>query len=306
MPLDPRAARFLDMMGAAAAGREGARDISERRMRLVKLMRFAAADRLSPPGRDVDLAGMVDARLYAPENIDHDMITPGIVFFHGGGLVAGSVETHDVIARALCAASRCRLLSVDYRLAPEHPFPAALEDAIAATRDTISRAAAFGIDAARLALVGESGGGALAVLAAHEPQMSCALLCLICPVLDFSSESASRKEFAKGYLIDRDLMEGDFDDYLQGRVPRDDPRISPLLLPDLRHLPRTMIHAAEFDPLRDEGRTFAKRLAEAGVAVTYEEHAGMVHNFHALGGVLPQGKEALRMIGQDIGNALRA
>ncbi len=304
MPLDPRAARFLEMMGAAAAGRESTRDIAERRMGLVKLMRFAAAERLSPPGSDIKLAGNIGARLYAPENVDDDMVTPGIVFFHGGGLVAGSVDTHDVVTRALCAASRCRLLSIEYRLAPEHPFPAAIEDAIVAVRDVMSRATSLGIDASRLALVGESGGGTLAVLAAHEPGISCALLCLICPVLDFSGESASRKEFSKGYLIDRSVMEADLADYLQGKVKRNDPRISPLQLPDLRHLPHTVIHVAEFDPLRDEGRDFAKRLSSGGVAVTYEEHAGMVHNFHALGGVLSQGKEVLAAIGVEIGSIL--
>lgn len=299
MPLDPRAARFLDMMSVGRV-KNAPRDIAERRLGLAKLLQFAKADHVSPPGEDLVLAHGVPARLYAPAHVAG--ITPGLIFFHGGGLVAGSIDLYDIIARALCAESQCRVISVGYRLAPEFPFPAAMEDATAATKSIYVRSAEFHIDPNRIALVGESGGGALATLLAHDlPDLNFALLCLLCPVLDFGPESDSRKEFAEGYLIDRSVIEGDLADLLQGRADRADPRVSPARLADVSHLPPAIIHTAEYDPLRDEGENFAARLNDA----TLHRHAGMVHNFHALGAVIPQGKEALRAIGQEIGERLR-
>lgn len=300
MPLDPRAARFLGM--AAAGRKDGAqRDIAARREGLAKLMGFAKADAVCSEGVETVLeheGHRVAARAYAPEGAGAEL--PAIVFLHGGGLVAGSAATHDVVARAICAASRCRVWSADYRLAPEHPFPAAIEDAKAAL-------AAISAMSDRVALCGESGGGTLAVLAAHDAETTVAALSLICPVLDFGAESASRAEFAEGYLIDRETLEADLVDYLGGSgVDRADPHISPLRLPDLSRMPRSFVHTAEFDPLRDEGDAFAERLRQAGVAVTHTRHAGMVHNFHALGAMLPQGRAALTLIGEELGAALRA
>lgn len=300
MPLDPRAARFLEMMSVGRV-KNAPRDIAERRLGLAKLMQFAKADRMSPPGEDLVLAHGVPARIYTPEKVPAE--TPGIIFFHGGGLVAGSMELYDVIARALCEESGCRLISVGYRLAPEYPFPAASEDAMAATKAIYVRSHEFHIDPKRIALVGESGGGALATLLAHDlPDLNFALLCLICPVLDFGTESKSRQEFAEGYLIDRTVIEGDLADVLQGKADRVDPRVSPYRLANLSGLPPTIIHVAEYDPLRDEGEGFAAKLEDA----TVHRHAGMVHNFHALGGVIPQGREALKSIGQEIGERLRS
>jgi len=277
------------------------RDIAERRLGLAKLLQFAKADHVSPPGEDLVLAHGIPAKFYTPAHAGGT--TPGIIFFHGGGLVAGSIALYDVIARALCAESQCRLISVGYRLAPEHPFPAAIEDAVAATKSIYVRSGEFHIDPKRIGLVGESGGGGLATLVAHNlPDLHFALLCLICPVLDFGAESNSRKEFAEGYLIDRAVIEGDLDDVLQGQIDRADPRISPYRLPDLFGLPPTIIHTAEYDPLRDEGESFAAKLKHA----TLHRHAGMVHNFHALGGVIPQGKAALSAMGEEIGERLRA
>ncbi|MBG1233867.1 alpha/beta hydrolase [Aestuariivirga litoralis] len=305
MPLDPRAARFLEMM-AVGRVKSQTRDIADRRLGLQKLMAFAKADHMSPPGTDLTLNDSIPARLYVPEGAENQ-ITPGIIFFHGGGLVAGSIDTHDVIARALCASSSCRLISVGYRLAPEHPFPAALDDAIAAGGAICTKAGNINIDPKRIALVGESGGGALALLNAHElKEFTFALLFLICPVLDFASESDSRREFAEGYLIDRVVIEGDLADVLQGRAERTDPRVSPLHLTGLERLPPTIIHTAEYDPLRDEGNSLASKLSNAAVRVTLHQHAGMLHNFHALGGIIPQGREALQAMGEEIGKALRA
>ena len=306
MTLDPRAARFLDM---AAAGRKAGavRDLAERRAALARLMGFARAARLAPAGSDLILeehGHAVPARLYRPEAAIHDGIT---LFLHGGGLVAGGIDTHEIVARGLAAASGGSLLSVGYRLAPEHPFPAANEDTALALRWRFANAERLGIAPSRIALCGESGGASLAVVAAHEAarQHRPALLMLICPVLDFSRESASRSEFANGYLIDRETLEADLADYLGDRgVSRSHPRVSPLLLDDLSRLPPTVIHTAQYDPLRDEGEAFARRLVEAGVHVTHHAHTGMVHNFHALGALLPQGQAALESMGAEIAAAL--
>ncbi|MCW1840086.1 alpha/beta hydrolase [Prosthecomicrobium hirschii] len=310
MPLDPRAARFLDM---AAAGRAEPRErtIAERRAGLAKLMAFARADRMGPPGRDLALpgpAGTIPARLYGPVAATADARLPGLVFLHGGGLVAGSIATHDVIARALAEASGCRLVSVGYRLAPEHRYPAAAEDAEAALRAIYATASDLGIDPERIGLVGESGGAALAVgvaVAARSAGPRIALMGLICPVLDCGGESASRIEFAEGYLIDRATLEADLADLLPPGFDPADPRLSPLRLADLAGLPPAIIHTAECDPLRDEGEAFAARLAAAGMPVTLQRHDGMVHNFHALGAVLPQGRAALDAMGVAFGAALR-
>lgn len=309
MTLDPRAARFLEMVSAGRT-QSASRDIIERRVALAKLMTFARADRMSPAGRDIVLpsrAGGIPARLYAPEQASG--VLPAVIFFHGGGLVAGSLDSHDVIARALCAESGCRIVAVDYRLAPEHPFPAALDDAAQATAAVAEMAADLAIDPARIAILGESGGGALAVAVAHASAQGegprLALLCLICPVLDFGADSESRLRFAQGYLIDRETLQADLADYLTKGLDPADPRVSPLRLPDLSGLPPTIIHTAQYDPLCDEGEAFAKRLTQARAPVIHKSHAGMLHNFHALGAVLPQGRAALTEIGSQIAVALR-
>jgi acetyl esterase/lipase len=229
-----------------------------------------------------------------------------MIFFHGGGLVAGSLETHEVVCRGLCAASRCCVIAVDYRLAPEHPYPAALEDAVAATAEIRRRAAALAIDPARLGLVGESGGAVLAIGAAHRlgPGTS-ALLCLICPPVDFSMSSPSWQAFGSGYLLDRETLEADLADVTQGLITAGDARLSPIHLTGLARLPRTIVHTAEFDPLRDEGAAFCVLLRAAGVEVTHHMHQGLLHSFHAMGAVVPRGAEALAEMGAEIGSALQ-
>lgn len=220
MPLDPRAARFLEMTAAAAAGQR-ARDIAGRRRAVQQLMGFARADRLCPPGDDIALehAGRtVGARLYRPEGAVADPSGPVIAFIHGGGLVAGSLDTHDTIARALCAESCCTLVAVAYRLAPEHPFPAAIEDvssALAAlSRESGARAGATRTRAPHIALCAESGGAAPALAAATQTRLPLAAISLVCPALEFATPTRSREEFAQGYLIDAQTLADDLADYL--------------------------------------------------------------------------------------------
>jgi acetyl esterase len=305
MPLDPLAKRFLAMM-AAAASADGARpSVSERRQSLAKLMQFAKAEAPSVTAIDGTLpgpAGDLGYRLYAPAG-SAQAPAPGFVFFHGGGMVAGSIETHDRIAAALSEASACRLISIEYRLAPEHRFPAAIEDAVAATKFVAQNAASFGIDATRLVVGGDSAGATLAaVVCQHAQRGGPAILvqCLICPVLDFEDISPSRNEFADDRLIGKTTLETDLADYLPDGTDPADVRVSPLRALNLAGLPTAIIHTAEFDPMRDEGNAYARKLLAAGVTVEHVCHDGMVHNFHALGAVLPQGRLVLAQIGEQV------
>ncbi len=168
MPLDPRAKRFLDMTALMSGAADTRPPLAERRKTLDKLMQFARADRLSSAGADgkfVLTDREISYRLYAPSSAASGAVLPGIIFFHGGGMVAGSIATHDLICRALCEESGARLLSIDYRLAPEHRFPAAIEDAVTAVRETARYAATLGIDAKKLAVCGDSAGATLAAVA---------------------------------------------------------------------------------------------------------------------------------------------
>jgi len=273
-------------------------------------MRLTRADVEAVTGIDGAMpgpAGDLPYRLYAPAN-DATEDLPGFVFFHGGGMVGGSIQTHDRIAAALAQTTGCRLVSVGYRLAPEHKFPAAIEDAIAATRWVSEQASSLGIDAERLVVGGDSAGATLAAVVCQEslrnagPAISAQ--CLICPVLDFEETSPSRKAFAENHLLDRAMLEADLVDYLGNDPDLADPRISPLRATKFAGLPAAIVHTAEFDPMRDEGDAYAGKLVAAGVAVEHICHDGMIHNFHAMGAILPQGRLVLHQIGEQVRRAV--
>ncbi|WP_454642309.1 alpha/beta hydrolase [Bradyrhizobium liaoningense] len=309
MPLDPLAKRLLTMMAAAGPQARSRPSVEARRQSLAKLMQFARAeapDVTTSDGMLPGRAGELPYRLYAPAGAGEP--APGFVFFHGGGLVAGSIATHDRIAAALAHATGCRLVSVDYRLAPEHRFPAAVDDAIDATEWVAREAASLGIDANRLVIGGDSAGATLAAIvcqeAAQSAGLSIAAQCLICPVLDFEEISPSREVFAEGHLIDRITIEADLSDYLPDGIDTADPRISPLRATRLTGLPTAIIHTAEYDPMRDEGNAYARKLLAAGVAVEHVCHDGMVHNFHAMGAILPQAQLVLSQIGEQVRRAV--
>lgn len=311
MPLDPLAQRLLTMMAAASSADRQRPTPDQRRQALAKLMQFARSDTADVTRADAVLpgpAGDVGYRLYAPQGTQPGTASPGFVFFHGGGMVAGSIDTHDRIAAALAQASGCRLISVEYRLAPEHKFPAAVEDAIAATQFVLSNAVSLGIDQARVVVGGDSAGATLAaVVCQHALQNAwpdIAAQCLICPVLDFEETSPSRHEFAENHVIDRLILEADLADYLPDGAYLADPRISPLRALHVARLPPAIIHTAEYDPMRDEGNAYARKLLAAGVSVEHVCHEGMIHNFHAMGAVLPQGRLVLSQIGEQIRRAL--
>lgn len=310
MPLDPLAKRLLTMMAVAAPQARSRPSVEERRQSLAKLMQFARAEAPDVTTSDGMLpgpGGELPYRLYTPAGAE--VPAPGFVFFHGGGLVAGSIATHERIAAALAHATGCRLVSVDYRLAPEHRFPAAVEDAIAAAEWVAREAASLGIDADRLVIGGDSAGATLAAIvcqnAAQTAGLSIAAQCLICPVLDFEETSPSREAFAEGHLIDRVTIEADLSDYLPDGRDTADPRVSPLRATRLTGLPTAIIHTAEYDPMRDEGNAYARKLLAAGVAVEHVCHEGMVHNFHAMGAILPQSQLVLSQIGEQVRRAVK-
>jgi acetyl esterase/lipase len=309
MPLDPLAKRLLAMMAMASTGERARPTTDERRQSLVKLMQFARSDAMvtTIDGVLPGPAGDLSYRLYTPAR-NEDEHLPGFVFFHGGGMVAGSIDSHDRIAAALAEATGCRLISVGYRLAPEHQFPAAVEDAIAATEFVSRHAASLGIDAAKLVVGGDSAGATLAAVVCQHALRSGApailAQCLICPVLDFEETSPSREAFAENYLIDRLTLEADLADYLPEGIDPADPRVSPLRATRLTGLPAAIIHTAEFDPMRDEGNAYASKLLAAGVNVEHICHDGMIHNFHAMGAFLPQARLVLLQIGEQIRRTL--
>jgi acetyl esterase len=310
MPLDPAAKRFLSMMAAAASEGRSPATLDERRQAFAKMMRLARADVAAVTGVDSAMPGPggdLPYRLYAPAD-DVTEFLPGFVFFHGGGMVGGSIESHDLVAAALAQVTGCRLVSVGYRLAPEHKYPAAVEDAIAATRWVSEQASSLGIDAARLVVGGDSAGATLAAVICQEALRSggpaIAAQCLICPVLDFEDTSPSREEFAENHLLDMTTLEADLALYLPEGVERGDPRVSPLRAVKFAGLPTAIIHTAEFDPMRDEGNAYAAKLVAAGVAVEHTCHDGMIHNFQAMGAILPQGRLVLHQIGEQVRRAI--
>ncbi|MEO7209056.1 MAG: alpha/beta hydrolase [Steroidobacteraceae bacterium] len=308
MPLDPRVKRFLNLLAAGNPPDARSATVEERRKGLIALMEFAGPplaleqveDRMLP-GPD----GALRVRLYSPAKAD---ILPGLIYFHGGGLVAGSLDTHDCIGRALCNSSGVRVVSVDYRLAPEHRFPAAVEDAKAAVRYISAHAADFGIDAARLGICGDSAGATLAAatcqsaVQAGGPRLMLQLL--LCPILDYSRVTASKRELSSGYLVDQATLDHDLKYYLPPGTAPSNPLVSPLLAADVSGMPRTSIHTAEFDPLRDEARNYFERLTQAGNEVSYTCHPGMIHLFYGLGAVIPYARTSFEQIGGEIRAAL--
>ena len=311
MPIDPHVKRFLDTLAVVNSPSASTLTVEERRGGLQRLLCLsprgepvgAVEDRVLPgPG------GALTLRVYTPAAARADDVLPGLIYFHGGGFVAGSLDTHDPICRSLTNASGCRVLSVDYRLAPEHPFPAAVADGNAATAWIAAHARELAIDPDRLGLCGDSAGATLAAVVCQmttaERQVRLACQFLLCPIMDCAAESESRVSFVHGFLVDRAVLEHDLKHYLRPDADPTDPRISPLRAPDLRDLPPTCIHTAEFDPLRDEGRAYVERLQSAGISTIFRCHPGMIHLFYGMRTLIPYADTAFRLMGADIRSLL--
>jgi acetyl esterase len=240
---------------------------------------MARVEGLEIPGQ----GGAIPGRLYVPGGLAPGAPMPLTIYFHGGGWVIGDLETHDGVSRFLAAAAGTAVLAIDYRLAPEHPFPAAVEDAWAAFAWASTNAAELGIDPARIAVAGDSAGANLSavvcLLARAGGGATPAMQLLIYPPTDSAGDMPSRQLFAEGFL----LTKGDMDTfeayYLPPGTDATDPRVSILLAPDLSGLPPAYVATAGFDPLRDEAEAYALRMREAGVQVALRRHPGLIHSF---------------------------
>lgn len=239
--------------------------------------------------RPVD-AGGVPARLYVPQDDQGALL----VYYHGGGWVLGSLDSHDATCRFLADEARIRVLSVDYRLAPEAKFPAAFEDALAAYDGAVANAAELGTDPGRVAVGGDSAGGNLAAAVAQLASPKPALQLLIYPVTDLSTKHGSYELFGEGFFLTERNMDWYRDHYLPDENAARDPRASPLLAEDLTGLPRTHLAIAGFDPLRDEALAYGRRLEAVGVDVEVVLHAGLIHGFANTLALGPSAPAAMR------------
>lgn len=243
----------------------------------------------------IDAETPIPARHYVPSEPGPH---PLLVFFHGGGFLLGDLETHDAVCRLLCVHSGAQILAVDYRLAPENPFPAAVEDARAALHWTYANASRLGADPDRIGVGGDSAGGNLATvvsqLAARHGGPAPVLQLLIYPVTDFTRHRRSRELFGEGFFLTNAEMDWFRDNYLGVDAEHaDDPRVSPLLAEDLSGLAPALIYTAGFDPLRDEGEDYARALAGAGTPVTVRRFPGFIHAFISTIGVHPAARDAV-------------
>ncbi len=304
MPLDPAAKALMEQIEAGGGARLEEMTPSEARQAIAGM---ALLD-----GEPVEMASVANAvarrpdaeiglRIYRP--ID-DARLPVVLYFHGGGWVIGDLESHDNTCRRLARASDCVVVSVDYRLAPEHPYPAAAEDCYAALEWVRSNAAGLNVDGDRVAVAGDSAGGNLAAVVAQMardrggPKVSAQLL--IYPVTDSGCDTASMVENAEGYFLTRSAMQWFWKNYVGDPESARAPYNAPLSASSLAGLPPALVITAEFDPLRDEGEAYARRLADSGVEVRLRRYDGMIHGFVSMAAVLTQGDEALREAGEAV------
>jgi len=307
MPLDPQAKAILDAtpvmpdfdtidLATARAGME-------------------AGDALSP-GDPIPVARVSDQSIAGPDGEiplriywpDGQGPFPVVVFFHGGGFVFCGLDSHDGQARSLCKGAGCVVVSVDYRLAPEHPFPAAPEDCYAATRWVADHARELEVDASRMAVAGDSAGGNLAAVVAlmardrGGPELRFQLL--VYPVTDHNFDTISYRDNAEGYLLSTSSMKWFWRQYIAKPADRENPYASPLRAGDLSRLPPGLCITAEYDPLRDEGEAYAEKLRAAGVAVTTSRYDGVFHGFFGMGVMLDRANDAVAEACKALRNAL--
>lgn len=251
--------------------------------------------------------GCLNARLYAPST---EVGLPVLLYFHGGGFTIGSLETHDSLCRQLALRSGAAVISLDYRLAPEHRFPAAVDDCWAVLRWLAASAQTLGLDPARIAVGGDSAGGtlaaALAIAARDDQRHPRPLLQLLAyPGLSAWQDAPSHRTFGKGYLLERDTIQWFFRQYLRGDADRGDWRFAPLEAPSLAGVAPALILLPEFDPLVDEGRAYAEKLRRAGVPVDLLLYPGMIHEFLRMGNVVDTARDALTAIAARLAAAFR-
>jgi acetyl esterase/lipase len=308
MSLDPQIDRFLRMVAAAAGTASSERTLDAYRRNYSATARLAARRPieirteetvLSTPGVEP-----ITIRFYAKgeERTPEDLL----IWFHGGGWVAGDLDTADALCRSLCEASGFAIASVGYRLAPEHPFPCGIEDGAQAVLGcAVSTPLAFAPK--RFWAGGESAGAQIALHAARtarDADLQLAGLVLVCPVVDPFGDWPSRRSFREGYFLEESAIQ----DYLSflGTIDPDDVRVSPLRSSDWAGFPATTIHTAEYDPVRDEGEALGRALTNSGVPTRLIRHEGMVHQFYMLDGAVPRARDAVAAIGRDLRRQARS
>jgi acetyl esterase len=295
MPLDPKAKAVIDFMAQMPMPPWAEVDP-------VAYRAASEAGRFPPP--DLALAEITDSTIPGPAGpiavriyrASLDDNQPAIVYFHGGGFVIGSLNSHDGTCRRLAHGSKCTLVSVDYRLAPEARFPAAVDDSYAAAVWVAENAKTLKIDPSRLAVAGDSAGGNLAALVAllardkGGPRLCHQLLTY--PVTDMACKSESYITNGQGYFLTQEMMAWFALQYMPAGHDPEDPLLSPLYAADLSGLPPATVITAEYDPLRDEGEAYAKRLQEAGVPTKLVRYDGVIHGFFSMNGMIDQADDA--------------
>jgi acetyl esterase len=304
-PLDPEVRQMLDELHASGAPPIAKSTPHEVRARINRLREslpagpeVAAVEDLEIPGRERP----IHVRRY---RAGLDPPRGAVLYLHGGGWVLGGLEQSDAVCRALVQASNCDLISVDYRLAPEHPFPAAVHDA----DDALAWLLDVGAPTSNVVLLGDSAGGNLATVAARHARdrgagARVALQVLVYPVTDHAMDTRSYERNIEGLLLNAPDMRWFWDHYAPDPEVRRSPDASPLRAPDLAGLPPTFFVVTEFDPLRDEGLAYARSLVEAGVEVTIDDYDGMIHGFFPLVGVLAVAGRAVETVGAAIAAAV--
>ncbi|WP_043929788.1 alpha/beta hydrolase [Bacillus sp. EB01] len=304
MALDPQAKFLLEQMEAAGAppmntlSPEEARATTDFSALAGEPEEVGKVENRTIPGP----SGEIPVRIYTPKG---EGPFPALVYYHGGGWVIGNLETVDIPCRLLTNLANCVVVSVDYRLAPEHKFPAAADDSYAAAKWVVENAASIQVDAERVAIGGDSAGGNLAavvaLMARDKGEISLAFQMLVYPVTNHSYATESYMENAEGYLLTKDSMVWFWNHYLRNEEDGKNPYASPLQAEDLSGLPPALVLTGEFDPLRDEGEAYAERLRDAGVQVKAKRYDGMIHGFFWMPGVLAQGRKSI----EDAATALR-
>ncbi|HEX3431453.1 MAG TPA: alpha/beta hydrolase [Rhizomicrobium sp.] len=312
MSLDPVLKNFLAQLYAQPGPKMWEFTPAEARQAFVLMMQFVApknvivdkVENLRVPGPQ----GEISLRSYTPAGAGAGTL-PALLFFHGGGFVIGNLDTHDGLCRVLANESAARVVAVDYRLAPEYKFPAAVDDAWAALSWLAANAERLGVDQKRIAIGGDSAGAALATVSAHrakeEGGPNLALQLLMFPPTDLAAETPSRRKWTEGYFLDKLTIEWFFDNYLPRNADRRDPRLSPLRA-GLRGIAPAYILTAQYDPLRDEALEYAAKLRDSGVPVTVVDYPDLVHDFIYLDAVLPQAREALSAAARAVRDALHS